>query len=111
MCVCVCVCVCGVCVCVCLDLLNITAAENNGSYGALHDLLDPTFAAKLRPSQSLRPEPGHLGQCPFPQDEEELRKRSICDDCVCRIDHCNVSDEDILMANKYLLNIDSETRQ
>jgi len=94
-----------------IDLLSITPAPNNGSYGYLHHLLDPSYTSKLNVSKSFPPLPGTLSQCPFPLTEEELSRRSICTDCVCRITTCNVADNDILRANEFLFNITSDNSE
>jgi len=87
------------------DLLNIKPSPNNGSYGALRDLLDPEFASKLGPPRSMSPLPGTLLQCSFPREELELVNRSLCEDCVCRSASCNLTDAEIVSTNRNLLNL------
>ena len=80
------------------DLLNITAAPNNGTYGALHSFLNNSVTQTLPPPTTPGGSPGIDDTCPFPEDYEVFLSRSVCEDCVCS-DGCVVNHTSILASN------------
>ena len=68
-----------------VDLLKVTGAPNNGTYGSLHHMLTPEFLKSLPP----REEEVDYEITPryFPKDYEKALAE--CKDCQCP--HCEVS--------------------
>ena len=61
------------------DLLNVTAAPNNGTSGALNHLL------KEQPGAPAADSGKEYGDCAFPASDEEYEIRVNSSDCLCNL--------------------------
>ncbi len=74
----------------CAGLLGIPPAPNNGTRGALYNILTRSQASQLPPTQAYPPttptlSPSSIDRCPFPTNGSTFISRTSCDECVCSV--------------------------